>query len=304
VRSGGAEGAELHVTPPVGDAAIVALARRRHGVVTTAQLLQAGFGHNAIAAKVARGWLRRVHRGVYLVGALETPLTRPAAALLATGPHAAISHRTAATLWELLPPRAAEPIHITLLNANRRTRHGIEIHHAATLESRRRHGLRLTSPPRTLLDLAATSPGELEEALNEAHVRRLVTHQEVRRLVERPRPGVKALRTVADDAPGLTRSKAERRLRALIERAGLPAPRTNVRVAGYEVDMYWPAQRLVVEFDGWSTHSSRPAFERDRLKDAALQLAGERVLRVTGRQLERLQEQLVARLATGLAASR
>jgi very-short-patch-repair endonuclease len=96
----------------------------------------------------------------------------------------------------------------------------------------------------------------------------------------------------------------ERELRALIKQAGLPAPQTNVKVAGYEVDLYWPAHRLVVEFDGWSTHSSRTAFERDRLKDAALQLAGERVLRVTGRQLERRPHELVARLAVAISTIR
>ena len=96
----------------------------------------------------------------------------------------------------------------------------------------------------------------------------------------------------------------ERRLRALVEQAGLPAPRTNVKVAGHEVDLYWPAHRLVVEFDGWNTHSSRSAFESDRLKDAALQLAGERVLRVTGRQLDRRPEQLVARLAVAISTTR
>jgi predicted transcriptional regulator of viral defense system len=136
----------LHVTPSGGDAAVVALARRQHGVVTTAGLLQAGFGHNAIAAKVERGWLRRLHRGVYLVGALESPLTKPAAALLATGPNAVLSHRTAAVLWNLLTPRPADPIHITLRNANRRTRRGVTIHHATTLDIRSHHGLRLTSP--------------------------------------------------------------------------------------------------------------------------------------------------------------
>lgn len=293
----------MHVIPARVEAALVALARRQHGVLSTSQLHAAGLGPHAISGRVARGWLRRLHYGVYVVGALETALTRPAAALVATGPSAVLSHRTAAALWEILPPRPDDPIHITLLDANRRPRQGLRIHHAERLETRRRYGLRLTSPARTLLDLAATAPGDLEEALNEAHVQGLVTHQEVRRLLDRSRPGVKVLREVADDSPGLTRSKAERHLRALISRAGLPAPQTNVRVAGYEVDMYWPAQRLVVEFDGWNTHSSRPAFERDRLKDAALQLAGERVLRVTGRQLERLQEQLVARLATALAAA-
>jgi very-short-patch-repair endonuclease len=268
----------MHVTHG-RDSVIVALARRRHGVVTTGELFDAGFSEGAVARLVAKGWLRRLHRGVYLVGALESALTKPAAALLATGPNAAISHRTAAELWGVLPPAPTEPIHITLLDANRRARHGIRIHHAQTLDTRQRHGLRVTSPAQTLRDIERTH--EYERAYNEAQVMRLV-----------PRD--------ADD--GMTRSEAERQLLALIRRAGLPLPRTNVKVRGHEVDLYWPEQRLVVEFDGWAYHSTRAAFERDRLKDADLQLAGERVIRVTHRQLTRRPEELVARFATGLAA--
>jgi very-short-patch-repair endonuclease len=77
-----------------------------------------------------------------------------------------------------------------------------------------------------------------------------------------------------------------------------------VKVRGHEVDLHWPEQRLVVEFDGWAYHSTREAFERDRRRDADLQLAGERVIRVTHRQLAGAPEELVARFATGLAASR
>ena len=286
----------MHVTPRSSDAATVALARRQHGVVTTAQLLRAGFGRNAIAAKAARGWLRRAHYGVYVVGALESELTAPTAALAAYGPQAVLSHRTAATIWQLLPPRPADPIHITLLNANRRSRHGVRVHRARTVEVRRKHGLRLTSPTQTLADL----DDEVERAYNEALVLGLTTNQEVRAAAARSR----RLRDLVEDSPGMTRSRMERELRALIEKAGLPAPQSNVQVAGYEVDLYWPDQRLVVEFDGWSTHSSRIAFESDRLKDAALQLHGECVLRVTGRQLQSRREQLVARLAAATSAIR
>jgi very-short-patch-repair endonuclease len=162
---------------------------------------------------------------------------------------------------------------------------------------RQRHGLRLTSPAQTLADLP---PGELERAYNEALVLRLVTHREVRVLAQRS----PALRAVVEDSPGMTRSRMERELLALVRSAGLPAPETNVRVQGYEVDMYWPAHRLVVEFDGWNTHSSRTRFESDRLKDAALQLAGERVIRVTGRQVERRPHELVARLAVAISTIR
>ena len=287
----------MHVIPPAIEAALVERARRQHGVLTTRQLRSAGLGGNAIAGRVGRGWLRRAHYGVYVVGALESELTAPTAALAAYGRNAILSHRTAAVIWRLLPHRPADPIHITLLNANRRPRPGVRIHHARSTIVRRRHGLRLTSPAQTLADL---DPGELEDAYNEALVLSLVTHQEVRALAHRS----PALRAIVEDAPGMTRSKMERALRNLIEQAGLPAPHSNVRVHGYEVDMYWVAHRLVVEFDGWNTHSSRTAFESDRLKDAALQLAGERVIRVTGRQLERRPHALVARLAVAISTIR
>ena len=86
----------MHVTRPAADEAVVALARRQHGVVTADQLRRAGLGPRAISGRVRRGWLRRVHKGVYGVGALESELTAPTAALAAYGRNAIISHRTAA----------------------------------------------------------------------------------------------------------------------------------------------------------------------------------------------------------------
>ena len=304
VRSGEWEGSRLHVIPPEIEAALVDQAGRQHGVLTTRQLRAAGLGPNAIAGRVDRGWLRRAHYGVYVVGALESELTAPTAALAALGRNAILSHRTAAVLWRLLPARPADPVDVTLINANRRSRNGVRIHYAQQTVIRRRFNLRLTSPPQTLRDLAATAPNELEGAYNEALVLGLVTHREVSKLLDLPHCGVRALRTVIEDNPGMTRSRMERELRGLINQAGLPVPQSNVRVHGHEVDMYWPAHRLVVEFDGWRTHSSRTRFESDRLKDAALQLAGERVMRVTGRQLEGRREQLVARLAVATSTFR
>ena len=101
----------------------------------------------------------------------------------------------------------------------------------------------------------------------------------------------------------MTRSEAERALLALIRRAGLPRPETNVRVLGHEVDALWRTRRLVVEVDGFGVHGTRAAFERDRRRDAALVAAGHRVIRVTWRQLAQEPELLVARLAAALATS-
>ena len=136
----------LHVIPHEAEAALVERARRQHGVLTVHQLRAAGLGTHAIERRVSRGWLRRAHRGVYIVGALESDLTAPTAALAAYGRNAILSHRTAAVLWRLLPARPADPVDVTLLNANRRSRPGVRVHYAQAAQTRRRHGLRLTSP--------------------------------------------------------------------------------------------------------------------------------------------------------------
>ena len=101
--------------------------------------------------------------------------------------------------------------------------------------------------------------------------------------------------------PTLTRSHAERRLLALLRRSGCPNPETNRRLTGYEVDLLWTAQRLVVEFDGFQFHAERAAFERDRRRDAELQARGYRVIRVTWRQLIDDPEAVVDRIQRTLA---
>jgi very-short-patch-repair endonuclease len=169
-----------------------------------------------------------------------------------------------------------------------------------------RHGLRVTTPARTLLDLAASTPrAELERLTEEAQVQKLASTAELLAVIERGagRPGVVKLRAVLDliDEPLLTRSEAERRLRDLCRSAALPMPRMNIRRAGWEVDAVWDAQSLVVEVDGHEFHSPKAQFERDRRKDADLMLAGYRVLRITWRRLTREPEQVIALLAAALS---
>ena len=154
----------------------------------------------------------------------------------------------------------------------------------------------MTSPARTLVDLAATaSTPNLERALNEARVLRLLRPGEL----DAPAGarGARRLRALLDDTTTFTRSEAERRLVALVLKAQLPRPRTNTRVGGFEVDAHWPDHRLVVEVDGYATHAGKRAFERDRHRDAILQTAGHRVLRLTWRQLTTEPEATAARLA-------
>lgn len=281
---------ELHVTPPSADRMVRAFARSQHGVVTTAQLAAAGLHRNAIAGRVARGVLRRTHRGIYVVE--DGPFTSFNAAVLACGGAAVLSHRAAAVVWGLLDAEPG-PVDVTVTEGHRRSRPGIRVHQAPA-DRTTRHGIPITTPQRTLADLATTATQrDLERALNEAQIQRLPLPA---------RSSSRALNAALDDHPGMTRSEAERRLLRLVRQAGLPRPRTNAKVCGYEVDLHWPDHGLVVEFDSWTYHSTRAAFERDRRRDADLQLAGNRVMRVTHRQLAGDALGLVARLASALAA--
>ena len=105
----------------------------------------------------------------------------------------------------------------------------------------------------------------------------------------------------ADRHPEFTRSESERRLRAICKAAQLPPPKMNARVAGREVDAFWPAHDLIVEVDGYRYHHTRQAFERDRRKDAALTTAGYRVIRVTAQRLQDAPHAVSAQLGALLS---
>jgi very-short-patch-repair endonuclease len=305
------------VTTPAGSSParhvvlpLVALAQQQHGVVTTRQLAELGLGRHGIAHRARTGWLRRLHRGVYLVGPIEPPLTRIMAATLACGPGALLGHYPAAVLWDLLPG-PAQSSHVTVVGRNARGPAGVTVHRTAYLhpeDATRHHGIPVTSPARTLLDLATqTAHRDLARAVEEALVLKLVTpHSLDAQFARYPNHrGIAVMRRATPRSPRLTRSEAERRLLELIRAAGLPEPETNVRVAGYEVDFFWRDHALVVEVDGYAFHASRAAFERDRRRDATLRAHGIDPMRVSWTQIVDEPLALVALLAraTGSAAT-
>ena len=162
--------------------------------------------------------------------------------------------------------------------------------------------------PRTLLDLAAVLDGRrLERAINEADVLRLTHALSLRDLLVRyPRragtPAIAAALAARAAGATVTRSELEERFLDLLDRHGLPRPRTNAYIEGIEVDCVWPAARLIVELDGHAVHGTREAFERDRERDRLLQAAGWRVIRVTWRQLSADPAAVAADLRMLLAA--
>jgi very-short-patch-repair endonuclease len=182
------------------------------------------------------------------------------------------------------------------------------VHTSRRLERRDttyRHDLPITTPARTLLDVAESNPAAVERIVEGAFAAKRVTERQLRDVTRRHpgRRGARNLTALLDyrGDTGFTRSKAEDRMRRLARTAHLPQPLTNAKVEGHEVDFYWPKQRLIVEVDSWKHHSDRRAFERDRAKRADLQARGYVVLPVTWRQLTEQPEATIARIAAALA---
>jgi very-short-patch-repair endonuclease len=286
-------------------------AARQHGTVARRQLLSAGATARQLETRLRSGRLTALHQGVYLVGAVPGAHTHEAAALLACGRGAALSHRSAAQLWGLLPYPATAPPWITIPPERNATRPRIKVCRAAIdpRDLRRRHGMPLTSPPRTILDMAALlGANSLEHLVAEASYRGLAGEEELHDQLQRNpgRRGLAALRSVLGlpGGPMRTRSGGERALLRLLRRHGIEGLEANARVAGYEVDLLWREEKIVIELDGWEGHSGRAAFERDRLKWARLGAAGFRVMPVTARQIRDEPEGVIRRLVASIHANR
>jgi hypothetical protein len=164
------------------------LAGRQHGVVARWQLLQAGVTVHQIELRLRNGRLHEIHRGVYLVGhKVPPPFAVEQAALLACGEAAVLSHRSAANLWDLLPYPASVPAWVTVPPGRSANRPRIRIFRAVVegQEVRQRHGLGLTSPPRTVLDLAVLpDEDDLEQVVAQAAYRKVASEGELRAQVE------------------------------------------------------------------------------------------------------------------------
>ncbi len=281
------------------------MAARQHGVVSRAQLVNAGVSSRAIEHRLKGGRLEVLHRGVYRAGPAPARREREMAAVLACGPEAVLSHASAAVEWKLLPRGpSSDPVEVSTRTAYRTPGPRIRLHRLSTLRSDETtvlDGVPITTPARTILDLASfLRPEALEGVLARAERRRLADREGISQFLAgrrwlRGSPALRAL-LARDAPPAFTRSKAEKRLLGLVRRAHLPVPETNWIIEGYEVDFVWRSARLVAEVDGFEFHSSREAFERDRERDAVLMAAGFRVFRVTWRQMVRQPEMVVVRL--------
>ncbi len=283
-------------------------AARQHGVVTRAQILAAGLDTSSIARRVSDGRLHRLHRGVYAVGHRAlTANGHRLAAVLAPGPGAVLSHRSAADAWGLRRDHRSRFEVITPRGGGRGLT-AVDAHRVVLASEDRttQDAVPMTTVARTVVDLAAVVRGDqLLGALERAEELRVLDLRAIEAAIRRaPRQrGIAKLRSALDalrPERSFTRSELERRALALADRYGLRRPAANALVCGHEVDLLWREQGVIVELDGFAFHRTRAAFERDRRRDAELTAHGYRVLRFTWRQLEREPERVAAILAAVL----
>jgi hypothetical protein len=272
------------------DRRVARAAAECHGVLSLAELFACGLDHNAIARRCASGRLHRLYPGVYAVGHDNPPRSgHLLAAVKACGDGALLSHWSAAMHWGLLPWHERR-IDVTVVGG-RRVVEGVRVHRTSTLErpDRRRHdGVPVTSPARTIVDLAGSAtPKALRRATREAQGRFLASVPEILRVVERSgrKRGVRALRAIVSTGPAPTRSELEDVVLDLLLTTDLPHPDVNepLHLDGRKVipDFRWPDLRLVVEADGAAWHDDKLAREDDAERQALLEQHGEHVLRVT-----------------------
>lgn len=281
------------------------LATEQHGVVALRQLVMLGFGVRAVERRIRDGRLNQLHRNVYAVGhRRSTQRSFWWAAALAYGDESLLSHRSAAALWELSRQRAG-PIDVTAPMGRQgpSRREGIWIHRGRLhVEDRTMHdGIPVTTVARTLFDYAEVVDFQrLERAWEEADRLKRLRLGEVERVCERGygRRALKPVRRLLAEARTVTRTRSplEDRFQDFCRHFDLPPHSTNVEVLGKEVDVLWPAAKLIVELDSWEFHSHRAAFQRDRARDTRLLVAAYRTIRVTHDRLDKEANQLATEI--------
>jgi very-short-patch-repair endonuclease len=222
-----------------------------------------------------------------------------------------LSHRDAAALHAVRPSNGAR-IDVTT-SAERTSTAKVRVHGRRPLDAQdvtTVAGIRTTTVARTLVDLAEVLAMDgLAKALSEAERQWKLDVRAIDQALARTRGrhgrGHAQLRAAlaehAAHGARLTKSQLEDRFVALLEAQSLPRPCLNAWIEDIEGDAVWPAAQLVVELDGWDSHKTRRAFQRDREKGNALLAAGWAVLRFTYRDVVRRPEEVAAQIAAQLS---
>jgi hypothetical protein len=276
------------------------IAGRQGGVVSVAQLRACGLSASGSRHRTNAHRLFRVRRGVYALGPVVHPRAALWAAVLATSaPDASISHWTAARVHGIAG-RSGAPIHVTVPGSGGRSLADVHVHRARTLAAEDTmlvDGLRVTTPARTVLDIAARAADhEVLRLIREGeYLGLLPAGAMLDAVASHPRhPGAPRVRRVdpATATAALQQTPLEDDLAALIATLPVPTPRSQLSVrgasgAGYRLDFGWPDARVAAEADGRSAHERSASLESDRFRDNDLAAVGWQTLRFTRLQIVR-----------------
>ncbi|HEX6457574.1 MAG TPA: type IV toxin-antitoxin system AbiEi family antitoxin domain-containing protein [Thermoleophilaceae bacterium] len=238
------------------------LATRAKGIVTRAELLDAGVSSDEIRHRLEIGVLLTQYRGVYRVGHRAPNFESSyMAAVKARGEGALLSGMAAVYLLSLIRGTPPQP-EVTAPTQRLGARHSPSI---CRNDATTWRGIPVTTVPRTLIDVAARlTEDELARICHEAGVLHRVTPAMVERLLNPNAKGAAKLRAVMRGDAKVLLSKLERRFQQRLKDAGLPLPETNRPVGGRRVDCHWPEHKLTVELQSYGFHNSRYSWEQDQ----------------------------------------
>ncbi|MBS1890350.1 MAG: type IV toxin-antitoxin system AbiEi family antitoxin domain-containing protein, partial [Actinobacteria bacterium] len=296
--------------------AVARICGMQQGLITLEQLEARGLTRQAVSERVASGQLHRIHQTVYsLTPRVMTQRGKFMAAVLACGPGAVLSHRSAAYLWGLVDSWEA-PIDVTAPNRRGRSPDGVAAHRDGSLQPMDKttvHGIPCTTVARTILDYAAVEPErKVRKVIAEAEVLGILDKSRLRALLKRSRRrrGVARLRLILDSIhpqTKRTRSELERFFLEMCSKHAVPDPEVNVWLLApdgkrYQADFLWRGQRLIVEADSRRFHDTDSAFVSDRKRRQQLELAGWRVSQCTWEEVE-VEPRRLAQTVNGLLAT-
>ncbi len=294
---------------------VARICHEQHGLITLGQLEEQGLTVRAVHERLVAGRLHRIHQRVYsLTPGVFSQRGKFMAAVLASGPGAVLSHRSAAYLWGLVD-EWDEPIDVTAPNRRGRSPAGVAAHRDGSLrliDKTKLYGVPCTSLARTLLDYAGVAPEwELRRAVAQAEVLGVLDVEEMRSTLRRGsrRRGVARLRLVIDSLhpqTRRTRGDLERLFLGMCIRTELPQPEVNIWLdvpggRALQADFLWRDARLIVEADSRGFHDTASAFEHDRKREQRFQSAAWRVCRCTWAQVEREPRRVAATIRALLA---
>lgn len=297
---------------------VIDFARRHGGVITTSEALALGMSSSTLQRRVDEGVLIRHRPGVLVLpGSTDQHLLDLHVAMRKLG--AVVSHRSAAYVHDLDRPQHLKPT-VSVGRNQTKDLNGVTVHQMADITSEHLvevEGLIVTIPERTIVDLAAVlSSGHLERLVDNGFAAGTVDidhlHSVFNELGRRGKPGTAKLRRLLEVRTGdyhAPDTELERLLVRLIDQAGLPTPQLQFRASWLRringrVDLAYPDHELVIEGDSRRWHMLAAAFETDRLRDNAAQLAGWRILRFTWDEVTKSPERVAATIRRALEHER